>query len=105
MSEYIVVLITASDRDEAENISMQLINAGLSPCVNIITSCHSVYQWKGEYRKDDEVLMFVKSRKDHFEELRQVVEKTHSYDVPEIIAIEIDQMSDKYGAYFRKFFD
>ena len=80
-----VVLVTAGSREEAEQIAMQLINAGLSPCINIITSCHSVYQWKGEFRHDDEVLMFIKSRKSDFKELCSVVEKNHSYDVPEIL--------------------
>ncbi len=104
MSDFTVVLVTASNREEADNIAMQLINAGLSPCVNIISSCHSVYQWKGEFRRDDEVLMFIKSRKEEFEELKTVVEKHHSYDVPEILSLEIEKMSEKYGAFLKGFF-
>ncbi|MBU8922193.1 MAG: divalent-cation tolerance protein CutA [Bacteroidales bacterium] len=99
-----VVLVTAGSGEEAEQIAMQLINAGLSPCINIITSCHSVYQWKGEFRHDDEVLMFIKSRKSDFKELCSVVEKNHSYDVPEILAMEISDISEKYEGYFKDFF-
>ena len=104
MDESNVVLVTAGNREEAEQIAMQLINAGLSPCVNIITSCHSVYQWKGEFRHDDEVLLFIKSRKADFKELCAVVEKNHSYDVPEILALDISDISEKYEGYFRDFF-
>jgi periplasmic divalent cation tolerance protein len=104
MDGAVVVLVSAGNREEAEKIAMQLISAGLSPCVNIITSCHSVYQWKGEFRHDDEVLLFIKSRKADFKELCTVVEKNHSYDVPEILALDISDISDKYEGYFRDFF-
>jgi periplasmic divalent cation tolerance protein len=104
VEDFIIVLVTVSSREEGEELALKLINAGLSPCVNIIPECRSVYQWKGEYVKDNEALMLVKSRSDQFDELRQVVEKAHSYDVPEIISVKVDEMSVKYGAYIKDFF-
>lgn len=103
MTDYIIVLVTASSRDEAETIAMQLINAELSPCVNIISQCLSVYQWKEEVRTDEEVLMLVKSRGSLFHALKTTIEKTHSYDVPEIVSIRLDDISDRYRAYLENF--
>jgi periplasmic divalent cation tolerance protein len=103
MSEFILVIVTTSNREEAETIAMKLINSGLSPCVNIIGSCSSIYQWKGEVRKDEESLMFIKSSKDLFGKLRAFVQKAHSYDVPEIISIELSDLSPQYAGFLRDF--
>ncbi len=104
MDEFIVVLVTTSGRDEAEALATQLISAGISPCVNILSSCHSIYQWKGEFRHDDEALMLIKTRRSDFQELTMMVEKKHSYDVPEILALEIAGISERYRGYFADFF-
>lgn len=103
MNEFMLILVTASGQPEAEDIAMKLISSGLSPCVNILDSCKSIYQWKGELRHDEEVLMFIKSKKDLFEEVRELVEKNHSYDVPEILGIGLECISSKYAGFLRGF--
>ena len=103
MKGFILVLVTVSSRDEAQEMAMKLINSGLAPCVNIISSCTSVYQWKGEDRTDEEVLMLIKSKKELFDELKALVEAAHSYDVPEILAVDLDLISDKYEGFLRGF--
>ena len=103
MDEFILVLVTASDTQEAEVIAMKLIGAGLAPCVNILPACTSIYQWKGKVRTDAEVLMLIKSRKDLFEELQSLVKASHSYDVPEILAVDLVKISNEYGAYLGGF--
>lgn len=105
MDEFLLVLVTASERREAEEIAMKLINSGLSPCINIVESCTSIYQWKGEVRRDEEVLMLIKSKRDHFDDLQSLVEKAHSYDVPEIIGIGLECISEKYAGFLRSFVD
>lgn len=105
MSDFIMVLVTAANAEEAENLAVKLVSAGISPCINIVPRCRSIYLWKGEFRKDDEALMLIKSSSGQFEELKQMIERDHSYDVPEIIGLGIDRMSDKYGAYLCDFFE
>ncbi|UCF05723.1 MAG: divalent-cation tolerance protein CutA [bacterium] len=103
MDDYIVVLVTASSMEEVERIALQLIGSGLAPCVNIISSCRSIYQWKQEIHKDDEVLMIIKSRRALFSELVAIIEKNHSYDVPEIISLPLVEASRKYSTYLKGF--
>lgn len=105
MGEFILVLVTTSNRDEAEVIAMKLINAGLSPCVNIVAPCTSIYQWKGEIHKDEEAVMFIKSRKELFCELEILVREAHSYDVAEIIAFELSDISPRYERFLRGFLE
>lgn len=105
MDEYIIVFITTSDRNEAETIAMQLIESGTAPCVNIISPVNSIYQWKGEVHQTEEALMIAKSRKSQFEELRALVERVHSYDVPEILAVPVGAISDTYASFLGGFFE
>jgi len=104
MEKYVVVLVTTSSREEAEDIAFKLISSGLTPCVNIIPKCHSIYQWKDELHRDEEALMFIKARSGDFEALVDAVTEYHSYDVPEVIALEVDSISPKYLAFLDGFF-
>jgi len=101
MSDYQVVFVTASSRDEADRIAEQLVKEGLAACVNIVDGCRSVYRWQGEIVKDDEVMMIVKSDAARFEQLASRITKLHSYDVPEIIAVDLARI----GAGYRRFLD
>jgi periplasmic divalent cation tolerance protein len=103
VSELILVIITASNEDEAEKIAMHLLDSGCTPCANIVSSCRSIYQWKGEIHKDDEVIMIVKSDKEKFPLICETVEGLHSYDVPEVISIRLDDASRKYRGYLEGF--
>jgi periplasmic divalent cation tolerance protein len=105
MHDFILIFVTTSGREEAENIAMKLINSGSAPCINILCDVHSIYQWKGELVKDDEAIMIIKSRADYFEAVRDIVEANHSYDVPEILSVSIDGVSRSYASFLAGFLD
>jgi uncharacterized protein involved in tolerance to divalent cations len=48
-------------------------------------------------------LMIIKTSESSFDQLKDLVEKNHSYDVPEIISLEISQLSPAYAAYLGDF--
>lgn len=104
MEEYTIVFITTANREEAEKIAMQLIESGSAPCINIISPCTSIYQWKGEVHRTEEALMIVKSRKNEFAALTELVERVHSYDVVEIVALPVSSISAKYASFLGGFF-
>jgi periplasmic divalent cation tolerance protein len=105
LSIFTLIFVTTPSRDEAERIASALIGRGLAPCINIIPSCLSLYQWKGEVCRDEESLMIIKSRKDLFPKVKEVVEELHSYDVPEVVAVPLDLVSEKYGGYLEEYFE
>lgn len=96
MTEYIVVLITASKEEEAANIAKEIVDAKLAGCVNIIKDIRSIYRWQGRMEDEKEVLMFVKTRRDLFVNLAEMVKRLHSYSVPEIIALPVTEGSKDY---------
>ncbi|UCG52191.1 MAG: divalent-cation tolerance protein CutA [Candidatus Latescibacterota bacterium] len=99
---YQIVFMTASNMDEAEGIAENLVEKRLAACVNLVPSCRSVYRWKGELVKDDEVMMFAKTSSENFAAIVEAVTKIHSYDVPEIIAADLSSLSDGYRAFLQE---
>jgi len=86
---YIVVLITAKDKKEAQKIATSLIKHKLAACVNIVNKVDSVFFWAGKIDRAKECLLLIKSKKEKFSQIIKLVKSLHSYDVPEIIAIPI----------------
>ena len=91
MSEHCVILITAGSKEEAEKISRGLVKDKLAFCVNTVPGIQSTYHWKGELHVDEEFLLIVKTHKDRYDALETWIKVNHSYKVPEIIALPIEQ--------------
>jgi periplasmic divalent cation tolerance protein len=72
-----------------------LVENRLAACVNI-ADVSSVYEWKGKIENDREKLLIIKSVETKFGELEKFVKKNHSYECPEIIALEIKAGSKEY---------
>ncbi|WP_457598353.1 divalent-cation tolerance protein CutA [Hydrogenimonas sp.] len=96
MSKFRLVLVTASSMAEAERIAKKVVEKRLAACVNIIPKIRSVYRWEGEVMVEKEALLIVKTTKKSLPKLEKAVKKLHSYEVPEFIAVKIDEGSDDY---------
>lgn len=105
MDDFLVIFVTASSAREAEALARALVAGGASACVNIVSRVVSIYEWKGEIAREAEALLIIKSRRDRFLLVREIVEANHSYDVPEVIAASLDEISPKYRAYLQGFFE
>lgn len=99
MTEYIVVLITAPNDDDAGRIGHSLVEEKLAGCVNIIRSVRSIYRWKGSIEDEPEVLLIIKTKRSLFERLTQRVSELHRYSVPEIIAVPLVEGNERYLAW------
>ena len=96
MTDKIVVLSTCASPEEAEKIARALVEKKLAACVNILPAVRSIYRWKGAIEDDQETLLLIKSSRALFGELRAEIEKLHSYEVPEAIAIPIVDGLERY---------
>lgn len=94
--EFIVVLITAANRTEAEQIGGYLVEEKLAACCNIVDSIFSIFSWEGKTCQENEVLLIIKSVKTRFDKIVSEVKKLHSYDTPEIITLPIISGSEDY---------
>jgi len=92
----IIVMMTAGSREEAARLAEMLVGARLAACVQILPEMESVYHWKGEVRREPEILLLAKTTEARFALLEREVRALHSYDTPEIIALPIIAASAPY---------
>jgi periplasmic divalent cation tolerance protein len=96
MTDKIVVFSTAASAEEAETIARRLVEERLASCVNVIREIRSFYRWQGKIEDAAEWLLVIKSSRERFDALRTTVEKLHSYDVPEVIALPVVEGARNY---------
>tara|TARA_B100001013_G_scaffold136467_1_gene80248 strand:- start:1402 stop:1698 length:297 start_codon:yes stop_codon:yes gene_type:complete len=81
--------------DDAKDIANQAIKEKFAACVNIIPS-HSVYSWNDSVESSDEFLTIFKTTNSNVSKLRNLISTSHSYDVPEIIDFELNNVNKPY---------
>ncbi|UCC81314.1 MAG: divalent-cation tolerance protein CutA [Candidatus Zixiibacteriota bacterium] len=95
MENLLVVYVTCGSEEEARRLASMLVENRLAACVNV-TDVSSVYEWKGKIENDREKLLIIKTIEQKFGELEEFVKKNHSYQCPEIIALEVKAGSKEY---------
>jgi periplasmic divalent cation tolerance protein len=96
-----VVLSTCGSRKEAERIARDIVKRRLVACVNI-TPVKSYYRWKGRIRADREYLMVAKTRSELFARLKRRILALHTYQLPEIVSLRIDDGHRPYLEWIDK---
>ncbi len=98
----VLALCAASSLEDAEFLGRELVERHLAACVNIVTGVTSIYRWRGEVEKNDEVLLVIKTTAERFEALREAIVKLHSYELPEVIAVEVKAGHAPYLAWLEE---
>jgi periplasmic divalent cation tolerance protein len=91
----IIVQTTCSTKDEAKKIAKVLIEEKLAACVQL-SQIESFYNWQEKFCSDNETLLNIKTRKDNFDKIKSKILELHSYDLPEIIQLDIANASEEY---------
>jgi periplasmic divalent cation tolerance protein len=96
MTDKRIVLSTAGSEEEARKIARHLVDHQLAACVNIIPQVQSIYRWQGKVEESREWLLLIKTTTAKFSNVREAIDELHSYDLPECIALSIDDGSAAY---------
>jgi periplasmic divalent cation tolerance protein len=97
LTDKFVVLVTCGSTAEAKRIARAVVEERLAACVNILPGAvTSIYRWKGKVETGQERLLMIKTSRKRLPELQAMVERLHSYEVPEFIALAIAGGSAKY---------
>jgi len=96
MTDKIVVFSTCSSAEEAETLARRLLDQHLAACVNVVPGVRSFYWWQGKIEDSAEFLLVIKSSRAHFPKLGEALSAAHSYQVPEIVALQIVDGSPAY---------
>lgn len=92
----IYIFWTCRDQEEARRIIHGLLDEKLIACASILPMIESIYRWEGKIETSSEAKVILKTTAQHFEAIEGFI-KTHcSYEVPEIVQIDIEQGSSSY---------
>jgi len=96
MTDKIVVLTTCSSEKQATRLARHLVEHRLVACVNILPKARSIYRWENKIASAAEYMLLIKTRRDRFTAVRAAIEKMHTYEVPEIIAVPVVEGAEAY---------
>lgn len=91
-----LVLTTTSSPEESRKIARELVERRLAACVNIVPKIESVYRWEGKIEEAQEYLLLIKTTAEAFPGLCAAIQQLHSYDLPECVALPIEDGSLAY---------
>lgn len=94
-----VVFVTAPNEETAATIGRALVEERLAACANLVGPIRSIYRWKDAVEDAAEHLLIIKTQASRYAALEKRVKELHPYEVPEIIAVNIESGSPQYLAW------
>lgn len=93
---YIVIEWIAANLEEARAVTQALIASQLAACINILPGVESYFSWEGKLTRADEVCVFIKTREELWENIRDFICKKSSYSVPSLLSWRVLFGTDSY---------
>ena len=91
----VIIISTYPDEKSISKIANQLVKDKTVACVNI-SKISSIYSWKGNVENESEYLAIFKTTTTNKKLLKQKLDETHPYDVPEIMEIDVTSINKSY---------
>jgi periplasmic divalent cation tolerance protein len=99
MPEVLVILCTFPSLEQARQIGTVLVERQLAACVNLLPAVESIYRWQGKVETAGEVLAVFKTSAAVFPAFEKALTELHPYEVPEIIALSPQKITESYRAW------
>ena len=95
MSKYCIVMTTVASEDDADTLINPILETKLAACIQTI-DIGSHYTWKDEVCHEKEVLILFKTTWELYDRLEAKIKELHPYEIPEIIAVDVERGSRDY---------
>lgn len=87
--EYCIVLTTLPGEREAESLAEGILASRLGACIQV-SPVRSFFVWDKEVRREEEVVLAIKTSGARYRELEAYILDYHPYDVPEIVKVPLE---------------
>ncbi len=94
-----LVQTSAPDESTARALARGLVEARLAACVQCLPEATSYYRWEGRLEEAREVLLNIKTRREHVEAIAAHLDREHPYDLPELVVLEPESLGPEYLAW------
>ncbi len=93
--KFIIIETTTNNLSIAKKLAKILLKEKLTTCVQF-SKIKTSYIWEEKIKNDNEILITIKTKRDFYHKIEEIILKNHNYKIPEIIAKEITQGSSSY---------
>ncbi|MFH1424093.1 MAG: divalent-cation tolerance protein CutA [archaeon] len=94
----LLIYVPTKNKNEAKEIGKKLVEERMVACANIIPNITSYFIYEGKVTETDEALLLLKTNR-KYEDIKRRIEELHSYEIPLISALELDELNEKYAAW------
>lgn len=91
-----LIITNLPNREIALALANRLVESRLAACVNVMAPCTSVYTWQEKLETTEEIPLLIKALKQNYGAIEKEIRKLHPYELPEIIAVSIDNGLPEY---------
>ena len=96
MTDAVICFTTTNQEKEAKAIAQDLVRERLAACVQLVPKITSYYMWDGAPQEDQEILLIIKTHGERLEELKEYISAHHSYEVPELVVLDVTDGLPEY---------
>jgi periplasmic divalent cation tolerance protein len=83
-----LVFCSCANRTEAARLAELAVEGRLAACATLLPDTLSWYRWQGRIEQASECLLLLKTRADRVADLVEALKAAHSYELPEILAVQ-----------------
>ena len=91
----VIIISTYPNKKSITKIADEFVKNKITACVNI-SKISSIYSWNGKIENTSEFLAIFKTIPKNRKLLKQKIQETHPYDVPEIAEISVTSVNKPY---------
>jgi periplasmic divalent cation tolerance protein len=95
-AQTIQVQVAHEDRDALSSMIATLVDERLVACGQIVGPVSSTYRWQGAVRHAEEWLALLKTSRSSGARLLARIAELHSYEVPEVLVLEVSGGHEPY---------
>ena len=95
-ANFFLAYITTKNEEEALTLANFAVEKNLAACGNIFPKMKSVYKWNKKLQNGNETLLILKTNSSKYPLLKKLIIEKHSYDVPCILKMSINDGNKEY---------
>jgi len=98
ISKPITVFTIIDSLEEARKLAQTVVGEKLAACAQI-SEIESFYTWENEVQNESEFRILFKTTRERYKDLEKAILELHSYDLPAIYAVDIDNTHEPFGEW------
>ncbi len=100
--QLIIITCNIPNKNITNLIIKNILNNKLASCINTINNIESYYFWNNKLKKSKEIKIIIKTFLHLEKKIIKIINKLHTYKIPEIITLKLKNINKKYLNWMKK---